>query len=431
MHFRRLCLTAFVITGIVVAWAPLASARIFRFEDFRLHDYDARILEAFSYDSASIVYYSELASIAPEQLAIRESYEKRGCYPFHVVKDGETVESGFNCYTFFCIGYYYGPKVCKNANGAPYSGVLEINRRLSVIDVVIEHKPFSAFEYDEQTDEMVARMDELLPLRCEPYYMMLFDVAVGEGYVCEEVGQYPYFSHENDCRNDWRDTAGMTCKNDWREDEFERRREAIAHREEEGSLSSLSSRPYRSSSSASSLATIESFPDVIEGNYGFTAIKDLAKRGIVRGYDDGSFRPYQTVNRAEFAKLLVGGLHSEHLQQHESNCFPDVQGEWFTPYVCAAKRLQWIQGYDDGLFHPERTITKAEAMKIIVASMGVSLDSTVGLPPGTRDGQWYTPYIRKAMELKLILESSFNPGTEVVRADAAVWIYRSLKVTQE
>ncbi len=422
MHIRRWSLSLLAVAGLTLVAVP-ASAKVYLFSDFKLHDYDDRIMEALSYSSASIVYFSELASITPEQYSIRQSYERFGCYPFQIVKDGEVAELGYNCYTFFCVGYASGSKVCEDVNGKPFGGVVEINKRLNIIDIIVEHEPFSSFKASDQTDYMTRRTDELTALYCEPYYMMLFDVAVGEGYTCEEVGQYPYFSHENECHNDWRDSAGMVCENPMREDEFEKRQEAVYYREGGSSAASVRS---ASSSSVSSQPIVTSFPDVIEGNYGFTAIMDLARRGIVRGYSDGSFQPYQTVNRAEFAKLLVGGLHVDQMDG-ETNCFPDVHNEWFAPYVCAAKRLQWIQGYPDGMFHAERTITKAEAMKIIVASMGVSLDSTAALPPGVKDGQWYTPYIRKAMELKLILESSFSPGADVVRADAAVWIYRSLK----
>jgi pullulanase len=113
----------------------------------------------------------------------------------------------------------------------------------------------------------------------------------------------------------------------------------------------------------------------------------------------------------------------------ETYCFPDVLDEWFSAFVCAAKRLSWIQGYTDGKFYPARTISKAEAMAIIIQSLGVPLDSVAELPPGVREGEWYTPYIRKAMEMGLILEPAFDPQSAVMRADAAVWMYRSLKST--
>jgi hypothetical protein len=170
------------------------------------------------------------------------------------------------------------------------------------------------------------------------------------------------------------------------------------------------------------------FPDVISGHYGYTAIMDLAQRGIVQGYEDGTFQPTKTVNRAEFSKLLINGLYPNEIQD-EIGCFPDVGREWFSSFVCAAKRLHWIIGYPDGTFKADQTIKKSEAMKIIVSSMGVSLDSAAELPAGTKDGEWYSPYIRKAMELKMILEPSFIPDAVVTRADAAVWIYRSLKAT--
>jgi hypothetical protein len=44
------------------------------------------------------------------------------------------------------------------------------------------------------------------------------------------------------------------------------------------------------------------------------------------------------------------------------------------------------------------------------------------------EGEWYTPYVRKAVELRLLLEPTFLPKGEVSRADAAVWLFRAMKM---
>jgi len=436
MSQKRLVLSVLSGAMLSLVATSASAAEVFLFSSFKMHDYDEEILEALGHDTGNVLYLREMASLTSEQRRVRDDYEKLGCFPFQLLRGGEVDDVGYNCQTFFCVGYLKGPKVCQDRFGKVYGGVVEINRRLNTVQKPPVQKPFASFVESERSEYMNKRVAELSPLRCTAFYSMLFDVAVGEGYSCEEVGQYPYYSSENLCENDWRTPEGMECTVPLRDDEFELRRKAIAFRGGNSSnMSSVSSASSEGSSSSAatsfssaSSVVARSFSDVLNGHYGYTAIIDLAQRGIIAGYQDGTYRPYNTVNRAEFSKLLMGGLHKERVES-EARCFPDVSREWFATFVCAAKRLAWIKGYPDGNFYPERTIKKSEAMKIIVESMGVPLDSTATLPPGTADGQWFSPYIRKAMELKLILEPSFNPAADVTRADAAVWIYRSLKAT--
>lgn len=442
MTAKRSALVSGISAVVFCMFSVTASAAgIFLYSSFNLHDYDQAIHDALGYQTGTITYLRELGSLTAEQAAMRRDFEKLGCFPFNVLLNGGVIESGFNCQTFFCVGYTKGPKVCKDREDRAFGGVVEISRRMQVVPVETVKKPFTSFDAADQTPYMKQRVAYLTEVRCEPYYLMLFDSAVGEGFICEEVGQYPYFSNANDCVSDWRIVGSFECTTPLRDDEFEQRKQAIDRRGGksgsgvvDGSGATVVTGSGGSASSVSSFSfssrprVAVSFPDVLFGQYGYTAIMDLAGRRIVQGYDDGSFRPYATVNRAEFAKMLVGGLHREKLLQ-ETGCFPDIRSEWFSSFVCTAKRMSWIMGYPDGRFHPGQTISKAEAMKIIIESLGVPLDSVAALPPGTPDGQWYTPYIRKAMELKLILEPAFNPDSAVVRADAAVWMYRSLRVS--
>jgi hypothetical protein len=183
-----------------------------------------------------------------------------------------------------------------------------------------------------------------------------------------------------------------------------------------------------SSSSSLSPGPTE-FPDVIKGKYGYTAITELAKQGVLRGYDDGTFKPLNNVARAEFAKMLIAGLHPED-SKGEANCFPDVADEWFATFVCATKRLNWVSGYADGYFRPAQTMTKAEGIKIVVASLLALTpeNETLTVEAGAK---WYLPYVQWAVENKLLLEQTFDPNALATRADAAVWMYRASRYTGE
>lgn len=85
---------------------------------------------------------------------------------------------------------------------------------------------------------------------------------------------------------------------------------------------------------------------------------------IIEGYPDGTFRPDAPVTRAEAAKilLLAAALPTDDALQ---STFADVPDHaWFAPAVTMLSSVGIIQGYSDGLFHPEAPITRAEATKI-------------------------------------------------------------------
>ncbi|MDD5054774.1 MAG: S-layer homology domain-containing protein [Candidatus Peribacteraceae bacterium] len=400
---------------------------------FRLHDHDAAIVRSLGYGTANILYISEMGTITQQQSDHFTKYRTIGCFPFNVLLNGKVIEDGFNCRSFFCVGFQKGPVQCKDGAGTAVGGVVEMNERLSLVTIHETRKSFSQYPASDRTPAMIRRMEELRSYRCEPFYLLRFDVAVGEGYECEEIGTYPSYSARFSCQQDWRTTDDPTCSIIMRDDELDIRKDIILSLTGTGAAatptptsSSSSSSTVSADSSSSFSRSLPSFPDVIQGQYGYTAIVDLASKGIINGYADRTFRPQRNVNRAEFTKLLVGTIRPKELKG-EAECFPDVRSEWFSSYVCAAKRLGWLSGYSDGTFRSGQVMTKAEGIKIVVAALGLPLTSVSPLPAGVASDEWYSPYVRKAVELRILLEPAFDPGAKMSRADAAVWLYRSLK----
>ena len=108
------------------------------------------------------------------------------------------------------------------------------------------------------------------------------------------------------------------------------------------------------------------------------AIEALAARNIVNGMEDGLFHPEKSMTRAEFAAIVVRALG---LTPEETAAFADVpSGEWFAPYVGTAYRYGLITGRGEGLFDPNGTITRQEAATLIaragkLCGMDTELDS--------------------------------------------------------
>ncbi|MDD4318739.1 MAG: S-layer homology domain-containing protein [Candidatus Peribacteraceae bacterium] len=417
----RTLLLSFLSVVLLGASGEASAASPLRFTDFHTHDFDASVLRALGFGDATVLYFNEIGSLTDIESAVRKKYEPVGCYPFYVMKEGLVEEMGYNCATFYCVGFQKGPKQCKDRDGNPYGGIVEMNRRLGLVTINDERKYFSSYPDDEQTPAMRQRMEELAAIRCRPFYVLRFDMLAGEGYECDELGRYPYYSGQNTCIEDWRTADGLQCTIPQRSDEADVRRNAIA-RMSASSVAPSSSGAVGSASSGatSSSGTILAFPDVEEGKYGYTAIMNLAALGIIRGYPDGTYRPAAPVTRAEFAALLVRSLGKDELGMEEQ-CFPDIGGQWFSAAVCAAKRLGWVRGYDDGRYRPEGEVLRSEAMKMAVLASGLAPDA-----PDAAE-TWFAPYVRAGYANGLILEPQFPAEVPATRADVAVWLYRSLK----
>ena len=99
-----------------------------------------------------------------------------------------------------------------------------------------------------------------------------------------------------------------------------------------------------------------------------TSIQYLLDTNVISGYPDGTFKPAQTINRAELMKIITEGIGITPSADEYSDCFPDVTNEWFAVYVCYAKEQNWIQGYPDGAFKPDQNVNKVEALKMIINS---------------------------------------------------------------
>ncbi len=101
-------------------------------------------------------------------------------------------------------------------------------------------------------------------------------------------------------------------------------------------------------------------PNDIDGHWGYDNIKWAAKNGYISGYGDGSFRPDNYVTREEAAKILsLGRKFSRH-----SLTLTDVKDRWSTEYISFMLRREYINGYPDRTFRPENTITRAELASI-------------------------------------------------------------------
>ena len=121
------------------------------------------------------------------------------------------------------------------------------------------------------------------------------------------------------------------------------------------------------------------FTDVASGAWYNNAVSTLTRAGILDGYEDGSFRPNASITRAEFTKIAVSFF--KHVGGASSNPFNDVpDSAWYAEFVKAAAELGLIDGYEDGTFRPNAPITRAEACTIVNRTLGRAPDKDNLLP---------------------------------------------------
>ncbi len=110
------------------------------------------------------------------------------------------------------------------------------------------------------------------------------------------------------------------------------------------------------------LSKASDFSDVSGDRWSSEAIATLAAGDFIHGYDDGSFRPSETITRAEFAAIACRLDASVEKPTHN---FTDLEDHWAESYIATAVAKGWITGYEDGTFRPDQPITRAEAATII------------------------------------------------------------------
>lgn len=173
-------------------------------------------------------------------------------------------------------------------------------------------------------------------------------------------------------------------------------------------------------------AQVSAFSDVPINYKYYDSIDLLYKDDVIAGYEDGTFKPYQKINRAEFTKILIHFLYPVEIEGFvPQSCFKDVtEDQWFSRDVCFAKGRGIIVGYEDGYFRPEKDINIVEALKITFEAYGAA-----GLMPPLTD-PWYQKYVDYAKRgnlnsVNIWLDEWTDVGQMLTRGEMAELIMRS------
>ena len=124
------------------------------------------------------------------------------------------------------------------------------------------------------------------------------------------------------------------------------------------------------------------FSDVSADLWYNKAVSSLANGGYILGYDDDEFNGSAEITRAEFVAIVVRFIGTN----DSTVDFTDVDGDhWAYAYVATAVNAGWISGYTDGSFRPDQSITRAEAMIILNRVLDRGIDEYSTIPDGVVD----------------------------------------------
>lgn len=114
-------------------------------------------------------------------------------------------------------------------------------------------------------------------------------------------------------------------------------------------------------------------------HWGKAEIENLASRLVISGVDSNHFAPDRQITRAEFVSILLRslGLHSSRSELMSAN-FSDINDNaWYRDAVLTAVSYDLVDGYPDGTFKPNSPLTRTEAIAILNRAMELTHLSTV------------------------------------------------------
>jgi len=152
------------------------------------------------------------------------------------------------------------------------------------------------------------------------------------------------------------------------------------------------------------------------------AIDYVYQYEIVEGYDDGSFKENQSINRAEFTKIVMNAAFAPE-DIHGSDCFDDVSDEWYAEYVCTAQRYNIVSGYPDGTFKPGDEISFVEAAKILSVGFFFGIDEGTDI--------WYEPFVEDFALYRIIPASITELDKKITRGEMVEMIWRIMAVIED
>lgn len=169
------------------------------------------------------------------------------------------------------------------------------------------------------------------------------------------------------------------------------------------------------------------YPDVPNGYWASDDINRLTDQCVLAGYPDRYFKPNKNVSRAEMASMVVKGYNLEDQCLTDAGNFPDVpRSHWAYEAINKGVGADMIEGYENGLFKPNGSITRTEALAILSKGINCPMDNCKAdeilsqYTDGNQVPAWARECVAKAIDngaLRDEASSKIRPNQKATRAE--------------
>ena len=142
-------------------------------------------------------------------------------------------------------------------------------------------------------------------------------------------------------------------------------------------------------------------------------IDTLVEKNVIKGYEDGSFKPDKTVSRAEMAKLI-------YYAKEMTDTFSDVTGTWASGYIKYCQAYGIVSGKTADRFDPDAAVTTTEAAKMLLVNAGHDV-----IKDGLTGASWASNTMKLADADGLLASVATKPNDALPRQYAAQMIYNA------
>ncbi|NLV22263.1 MAG: S-layer homology domain-containing protein, partial [Syntrophomonadaceae bacterium] len=168
----------------------------------------------------------------------------------------------------------------------------------------------------------------------------------------------------------------------------------------------------------------------IKGHWSEKYITVLVGSGAIGGYPDGTFKPDRGISRAEFVTILVKAFQ---LPAQNGKVFDDTANHWGKQFIATAAANGVVSGYSDTAFGPDDPITREQMTVMIVKAAGLKAGSSqsISFKDGDQISSWAAEAVSVSASQSIVNgypDSTFRPRGTATRAEAVKIIAQTQKI---
>lgn len=179
---------------------------------------------------------------------------------------------------------------------------------------------------------------------------------------------------------------------------------------------------------STSMVNALSFKDVKDNHWAKSTIQEFVNKGYIGGYSDNTFKPENSITRAEFIKIVNNVFGYNEITNAN---FTDVKpGQWYYNDVCRAIKAGYINGYEDKTFRPNKQITREE-VAVIITNIKQNKDTNYDKISKYKDlnniSSWAKSSVEGALEAKYLggyADNTIKPKSNITRAESVATLSR-------